>query len=154
MAQIGFTVFKEKVLDGTKAQTIREPRKRPIRVGELLYLYWRLRRPDCELLKVARCIEVFTLKWGQMKDDLDLAQRDGFDDLDSSRRWFERYNPDDETEFLVIRWEAQGREVQEEGGVRFTSHSTLVARQREQNHPFAVALPFLKKRGKEASRHG
>lgn len=106
MALIGFTVFKEKVLDGTKAQTIRAPRKRPIRVGEPLHLYWHLRCSDCELLKVARCTEVFTLKWGQMKDDLDLARRDGFDDLDSFRRWFARwYDPDDETEFLVIRWE-------------------------------------------------
>jgi len=104
MALIGFAVFKEKILDGTKLQTIRVPRKRLIKVGEILYLYWHLRRPDCEKLKVALCSEVLIKKWGEMKDNFELARLDGFDTLDDFRRWFERYEPTDETEFMIVRW--------------------------------------------------
>lgn len=104
MALIGFTVFKEKILDGSKAQTIRKSRKVPIRVGEPLYLYWHLRRPDCEKLGVAKCSEVFIRRWSEMKNDLELAKRDGFDSLYEFRSWFARYNPHDETKFMIVRW--------------------------------------------------
>ena len=105
MALIGFTVFREKILDGTKTQTIRKPRKRPIKAGETLYLYWHARRLDCELLKVVQCSEVLVKKWGEMKNDLELAKRDGFSGLEDFRNWFVmHYNPTDETEFIVIRW--------------------------------------------------
>lgn len=58
MALLGFSKFKEKIEDGTKRRTIRRIRKHPktgepnpIRVGEKLYLYWHLRRPDCQRLR-------------------------------------------------------------------------------------------------------
>ena len=51
MALLGFTVFKDKLLDGSKRQTIRKLRKRPIKVGDRLHLYWHLRRKDCEKLE-------------------------------------------------------------------------------------------------------
>jgi len=38
MPALVFTVFVDKVADGTKSQTIRPHRKRPIRVGDTLYL--------------------------------------------------------------------------------------------------------------------
>jgi len=54
---LGLTVFKDKILNGEKRQTIRKARKTPIKVGDTLYLYWILRTKQCELLKVVKCTE-------------------------------------------------------------------------------------------------
>lgn len=62
MPLLGFTVFKDKILDGSKTQTIRKPRKNPIKVGDNLYLYWHPRQKDCEKLGEAICTEVFTVR--------------------------------------------------------------------------------------------
>ena len=104
MALFGFTVFKEKILSGEKCQTIRPRRKRMPKVGETLHLYWKLRTKECERLMSVPCREVFLIKWKDMRDNLDLAVRDGFNDLDEFREWFARYEPKDETEFMVVRW--------------------------------------------------
>ena len=50
MPLLGFTKLKEKLLDGTKTQTIRKPRKHPIKVGDKLFVYWKLRTKECEKL--------------------------------------------------------------------------------------------------------
>ncbi len=105
MGLIGFTVFKDKILSGEKCQTIRLPRKKPLKKGETLYLYWKLRTKECEFLMKVNCSEVVIKKWKDIKGDLELARRDGFEDLESFQDWFMRYNPTDETEFLIIRWE-------------------------------------------------
>lgn len=55
MPAISFSVFKEKVLDGSKRQTIRAHRKNPIKSGDKLYLYWKQRSPECEKLGEAIC---------------------------------------------------------------------------------------------------
>lgn len=103
MALIGFTVFKDKILDGLKDQTIRALRKNPPKAGEKLYLYWHLRQKDCEKLFETICTETFfialemdigfarvvrlnshpsTASQIYVMDGsqiLDLAKRDGFD---------------------------------------------------------------------------
>lgn len=65
MPLIGFTVFKEKILDGSKTQTIRKHRKKPIEIFDTLYLYWHPRQKDCEKLGVAICQEEFTIRLNQ-----------------------------------------------------------------------------------------
>ena len=55
MPLLGFTTFKDKLLDGTKKQTVRKLRKHPIKVGDKLYLYWHLRQKDCEKLGEGVC---------------------------------------------------------------------------------------------------
>ena len=62
MPLIGFTVFKDKLLSGEKRQTIRKLRKRPFRVDDKLYLYWHLRRKDCEKIGEAICRETFFIE--------------------------------------------------------------------------------------------
>jgi len=59
MTYLGFTVFKDKLRDGSKRQTIRKLRKHPIVVGEKLYLYWHMRQKDCEKIAEATCTETF-----------------------------------------------------------------------------------------------
>lgn len=68
---LGFTVFKEKILDGTKTQTIRKLRKRPIKEGDKLYLYWYLRQKDCEKLGESICTEEFVKPWGMLRESED-----------------------------------------------------------------------------------
>ena len=50
MPLLGFTVLKEELLNCSKTQTIRLPRKRPLKVGDKLYIYWHPRQKDCEFL--------------------------------------------------------------------------------------------------------
>ncbi len=123
---LGFTVFKDKILDGSKTQTIRKPRKHPIKVGNKLYLYWHPRQKDCEKLGETTCIEEFTIrldreyflgryhltiarfldpKWKDMtfsEDGIDLIHRDGFKDSNEMLAFFSHY-PLPEV-FQVIRW--------------------------------------------------
>jgi hypothetical protein len=108
MPLIGFTVFHDEVRDGTKRQTIRRHRhrKRPIKVGDKLYLYWHLGRKDCHLLRVERCTATFTKPWGAIRLSEEIAERDGFQSCAEMREWFRKncYSPDDNEIFDVIRW--------------------------------------------------
>lgn len=108
MVLIGFTVFKDKILSGEKRQTIRLPRKRLPKVGEIAHLYWKLRTKECELLKRARVTAVEIKKWKDMANDAQLAVDDGFDGLFGFMEWFARYAPTDDTEFMIIRWGGEG----------------------------------------------
>jgi hypothetical protein len=58
MAGVSFSVFKDKILSGTKRQTIRAIRKNPIKKGETLYLWWKQRSPQREKLGKAKCINI------------------------------------------------------------------------------------------------
>ncbi len=106
MPLLGFTVFKEEVKDGRKRQTIRVHRKHPIKAGDLLYLYWHLRRKDCEHLRDALCTETFSRTWAEIKNDEDIAKRDGFKNAADMQRWFnEKHKGIEETKLLdIIRW--------------------------------------------------
>ena len=126
MTLIGFTVFKDKILNGDKRQTIRKLRKHPIKVGDKLYLYWHLRQKDCEKLLETVCTEVFIIQisseywigrqririiklvdgvWNPMsyKEQNEIATEDGFHNDVEMLSWFVAKYPLPET-FQVIRW--------------------------------------------------
>jgi hypothetical protein len=116
MPAISFSVFKSKIQDGSKTQTIRKPWKRPIKVGDRLYLYWKQRTAECELLLYTNCVDVtpVTIKdlgfvAGETKKDWDMtndefAHADGFDDWAALVDWFDKTHglP---FEGIVISWE-------------------------------------------------
>jgi hypothetical protein len=54
--------MKEKVRDGSKRQTVRKLRKRPIKVGDKLILFWKQRSKLCERLKEAVCLQEFKIQ--------------------------------------------------------------------------------------------
>ena len=58
MAGLSFSVFKDKIIGGSKRQTIRGIRKHPIKEGETLYMWWKQRSPEREKLGEAKCISV------------------------------------------------------------------------------------------------
>jgi hypothetical protein len=62
MAGLSFSVFKNKILNGSKRQTIRGIRKHPIKEGEKLFLWWKQRSPHREKLGEAKCIKVLEIK--------------------------------------------------------------------------------------------
>lgn len=126
MPLISFSVFKEKVLDGTKSQTIRPLRKHPIKKYDSLYLYWKCRTKETQLLRTEVCSEEFLIKmsifnngytvymhiWpvGSVKelsstDYEKLARKDGFSGFKEMVEWFyNRYGELREETYQVIRW--------------------------------------------------
>lgn len=127
MPLLGFTVFKDKILNGEKTQTIRKLRKKPIMLGDKLYLYWHLRQKDCEKLGETICIEEYKIQihseyylgkqrplvlsftnigyWRTLDPDevAELVRRDGFETEDTFLEWFTTHYGSGET-FQVIRW--------------------------------------------------
>ena len=73
---MSFSIFKEKLLDGSKCQTIRKPRKRPLKVGDKLYVFWKLRTKECERLGVTRITGIRKVRLGDLTEEE--AQKDGF----------------------------------------------------------------------------
>ena len=94
------TRFAEAVEWGAKVETIRARRKRPIKVGDRLYLYTGQRTKSCRKLGEGRChtiksvciwpdsivIEGVKIPWGWHADCF--ARRDGFEDWPEMRDWF------------------------------------------------------------------
>ena len=106
MPLIGFTIFKNEIKAGSKRQTIRHERKHPIKVGDLLYLYWHLRQKECRHLRTVTCIETFSLFWQEIQNNEEIAKRDGFQNAAEMRAWFtNKYGPiDPKTPLYIIRW--------------------------------------------------
>jgi hypothetical protein len=132
MPLIGFTVFKDKILEGSKTQTIRKMRKHPIGLGDHLYLYWHCRQKDCTKLGDATCRDVFNIRMSivvetdrelfprlsrfylkvlttaglmDFKELTELAHLDGFESVQDMAKWFySKYGLLNEELLQVIRW--------------------------------------------------
>ena len=108
MPLLGFTKLLNKLLDGSKTQTIRLPRKYPLKVGDKLFIYWLLRTKYCKKLgegivtKIERkCIANMT------HED---AVKDGFSSLQELSLGLRQMHPDvsEFTEFDIITWKWLG----------------------------------------------
>jgi hypothetical protein len=84
--------FMAAVLKGTKCQTIRATRQRPIKVGDMLYLFTGMRTKECLRLRATRCTEVAAIeirgvavsldgRWLSLRESERLAAADGFEDM-------------------------------------------------------------------------
>ena len=110
MPAISFKMFREKLENGTKRQTIRLARKRPIVVGDKLYLYWHQRQKDCRPIlvngeSVVICTDSFRVSWSHVAYSGYMARLDGYEDVQDFRSFFEsHYHPKPDTLFDVIRW--------------------------------------------------
>ena len=103
MALINFQKqFVPDVESGKKKQTIRAPRKHPIRKGDALYLYTGLRTRYAKKLKEVKCTGIEDVVIGKREYktgkgvwsgylDLDyFAQKDGFKSWQEMIKWFEK----------------------------------------------------------------
>ena len=126
MPLLGFTIFKAKILDGSKTQTIRKLRKHQIKEGDKLYLYWHPRQKDCEKLGEAVCIEEYKISLSVDQGQLCvirlhsglgnsqrlpyfkvliLANDDGFQTVEDMKNWFLNTHSSLGGEiFQVIKW--------------------------------------------------
>jgi len=102
---LGFTKLKEKLVDGNKTQTIRKPRKHPIKVGDKLFIYWKLRTKECLKLGEVKVTNVVRKKLEEITDED--AVKDGFEDLFDFRDKFTLMHPNAymDTEFDIITFE-------------------------------------------------
>lgn len=102
MGIIGFSLFKDKILEGTKSHTIRD-RKNPPIVGEMLYLWWKSRTADKEFLGVTVCTQVDLIQVNPVKPFIQINNRkldryevaalikaDGFDEVSEFWRFFDK----------------------------------------------------------------
>lgn len=133
MVAIGFTVFKDKILNCEKTQTIRPySRKRWVSIlnNKKLQLYWKLRTKNTEFLREVTVTDLFKIIFSTLYDDLghecwtiyrfdgqkwremtreeieELARRDGFNSMYDMLLWFKDRYGDAlwGKEFMVIRW--------------------------------------------------
>lgn len=93
--------FVSAVEDGTKRQTIRALRKRPFKVGDVLYLYAGMRTKQCKKLATVACVSaehiwinsyrrIVEVRNRQLdKGEVEmLAKSDGFMDAKAMYAWF------------------------------------------------------------------
>jgi len=92
--------FRIKILDGKKQQTVRNPRKNPIKAGDLLHLFYRQRSPECMKLGIANCLSVADIEIHECclyigglavcteQRMHEFAVADGFQDWEKLIQWF------------------------------------------------------------------
>jgi len=90
--------FYQLILDGEKKQTVRLPRKRPIKQGDFLRLYWKQRTPKdkkpIHFIGPAKCTHVETVRKYNFLFNREFARRDGFSDELELQEWFGLDNDD------------------------------------------------------------
>lgn len=118
------TLFKEKILSGTKIHSIREDKKRRWKVGMLIHMAYGIRtkfyecfcnKHRCKLIQEIRikyngkyptvyidgflfAEETETL-WYALDDMMILAKNDGFDSVEDFFKWFNK-----DFEGVIIHW--------------------------------------------------
>lgn len=113
MPLLGFTKLKKKLLDGTKTQTIRKPRKTPFKVGDKLFVYWKLRTKQCEKLGEAVVTKIVRKCLGEMT--MEDAVNDGFDGVIAlhsaliSMHKIRYYPFKEEFDIITFEWTKRGR---------------------------------------------
>ncbi|NUQ86290.1 MAG: hypothetical protein HUU11_16415 [Anaerolineales bacterium] len=113
--------FVKPILEGNKPHTIRRRRKRPTKVGDVLYMYTGLRTKKARLFAEAVCIDVVPVTiypfrgevwmtvndlpiWMDGLEMRRLARRDGFESVSDFFEFFERYKKECLDDFEIIWW--------------------------------------------------
>lgn len=97
------------IQDGRKKMTIRKPRKRPIKKGDTLYLYWKQRMPKdkkpIHLIGVAICTNVRRMRYLEFAYLNEIAIKDGFKDIWDMHKWFGSPHAHADQEYDLIEFE-------------------------------------------------
>jgi hypothetical protein len=100
--------FKNKILNGIKIHTIRQHRKRPFKIGDILFHYENWRSPEVEMFHTNKCLYLEDIKITKCRegcrvvlwilignfyiiseDELNtLAINDGFDNYEDFKNYF------------------------------------------------------------------
>lgn len=97
MPTISFSVMKDKLESRQKCQTIRRPRKRPLRVGQEVRMYWKQRsKHKSKYLGKALILSIKDVLLEELSEQEFID--DGFDSKERGIKWFvERYG------FIALR---------------------------------------------------
>jgi len=104
--------FKELILNGSKTQTIRKPRKRETKQDDILHLYTGLRTKQCVLIAKATCENVIPILIFPFQKRLvanittnifQFAQDDGFESVDNFYEFFKQYGKE-KLSMEIIYW--------------------------------------------------
>lgn len=119
--------FVPKILDGSKPHTIRKRRKRPTKVGDMLYLKTGMRTKQCFEIAQAVCVKIEPIvihvvdkrieyvvrrdknsRWYAELSRIqiqELALKDGFEMLDDFFNFFKLYKREVLDDFEIIWWD-------------------------------------------------
>jgi len=110
--------FAKAIRDGEKTTTIRPPRRRPTRVGDILYLYTGLRTKKADRIGAYRCVKVepCVIHPGRMDMRIgglactnraiaEIARADGFASAKAFFEFFARTYGQDTLEMELIAWD-------------------------------------------------
>ena len=119
MVLISFSTAKQEVKSGIKNMTIRALRKRPIKIGDTLHLYWKSRTKECEKLKEEFCVYEYKLSWDRiklLKKREELAKLDGFQNWNEMEKWFNKAHKNlwGGNRFQIICWDYKTKEKLED----------------------------------------
>jgi uncharacterized protein YqfB (UPF0267 family) len=89
---ISFMVLEESILLGTKAQTIRKPRKRPFKVDEKVQVWWKQRSQIGHKLFDAVITSIEDVYIETITKEQAVA--DGFNDVRECKKWFKKTHGD------------------------------------------------------------
>ena len=113
MPALSFSVYRDKLEAGQKAQTIRKMRKYPIKVGDKLFIYWKQRSKNNALLGITECTWTRTTLLRDVTDEE--AMLDGFDGRYALWQWFNKTYPTDDTIkglWQIIRFKPLGEQTE------------------------------------------
>ena len=100
--------FYTPILRGEKLHTCRKPRKRPIKIGDQLYLYWKCRVPEhlkpIHLIGRVTCTSVERKKYSEFAYINRFAREDGFKDCLELQEWFGDPEENGDDLYDVIWW--------------------------------------------------
>jgi hypothetical protein len=106
MPLLSFSVKYAELNDGSKTQTIRFPRKkRDIKAGDVLYIWWKSRTKNREKLGEGICSKSTFKKVGELTEED--AYRDGFVDLEALQWTLWELHPKitEHTLVHIINWQ-------------------------------------------------
>jgi hypothetical protein len=118
MPAISFSsdAFRIKILEGKKRQTIRNPRKNPIKAGDSLHLFYKQRTSECMKLGIASCLSVTDIEIHECclyigglavcteQRMHEFAVADGFQDWEGLIQWF-KVSEGKPFKGVLIKWE-------------------------------------------------
>jgi hypothetical protein len=100
--------FWRLILNREKTQIVRKPRKRPIKRGDRLYLYWKQRVPKeqkpVHLIATAICTKVERIEYREFAHDNAFARATGFKDHEELQKFFGPLTRFGSTEYDVIHF--------------------------------------------------
>jgi hypothetical protein len=112
--------FVEPIQSGQKSTTIRPPRRRPTRAGDILYLYTGMRTKKCRHIGIHRCVKVEPVVIHPDKMDMrigglactnraiaDIAQADGFASAKAFFQFFEKTYGTGQLDMELIEWDPE-----------------------------------------------